>query len=134
MLGIARGTVVSLKLMKIVAIAGVIVLPVKARADDQIGAAIAGAVIGAVVGASIPVEQRQPAREYIYRDRERPPSYAYTEDLEVGQRFAYGPHGTRELPREYGAPGYHYDVVNRRAVIFEPHTRRIIQVYDPYDD
>ena len=109
-------------------------MPGLAKADDRAGAAIAGAVIGAIVASSIPVEQREPAREYIYRDRERQRSYEYYGDLSPGQRFGYGPHGSRELPRQYGVEGYHYDVVNRRAVVFQPHTRRISQVYDVNDE
>lgn len=122
------------KLINVAAVAGLLFLPAKAIADDRAGAAIAGAVIGALVASSIPAEQQQPAGEYIYRDRERPRSYEYYGDLEVGQRFGYGPHGSRELPRQYGVEGYHYDVVNRRAVVFQPHTRRIIHVYDVNDE
>ena len=123
-----------LKLMSVAAIAGILFSPAKAGADDRAGAAIAGAVIGALVASSIPVEQQGSAREYIYRDRERPRSYDYYGDLQVGQRFGYGPHGSRELPRQYGVEGYHYDVVNRRAVVFQPYTRRIIHVYDVNDE
>lgn len=124
----------NLKLMNVAAVAGLLLMPGHASADDRAGAAIAGAVIGALVASSIPVQQREPAREYIYRDRERPRSYEYYGDLSPGQRFGYGPHGSRELPRQYGVEGYHYDVVNRRAVVFQPHTRRIIQVYDVNDE
>jgi hypothetical protein len=124
----------NLKLMNVAAVDGLLLMPGQASADDRAGAAIAGAVIGALAASAIPVEQREPAREYIYRDRERPRSYEYYGNLEVGQRFGYGPHGSRELPRQYGVEGYHYDVVNRRAVVFQPHTRRIIHVYDVNDE
>lgn len=123
-----------LKVLNVAAAAALLLMPGLAKADDRAGAAIAGAVIGAIVASSIPAEQREPAREYIYRDRERPRSYEYYGDLSPGQRFGYGPHGSRELPRQYGVEGYHYDVVNRRAVVFQPHTRRIIQVYDVNDE
>lgn len=123
-----------LKIMSVAAVTGLLLMPVQASADDRAGAAIAGAVIGALAASAISVEQREPVREYIYRDRERPRSYEYYGNLEVGQRFGYGPHGSRELPRQYGVEGYHYDVVNRRAVVFQPHTRRIIHVYDVNDE
>lgn len=129
-----RGNPMFLKIMSVAAVTGLLLMPVQASADDRAGAAIAGAVIGALAASAIPVEQREPAREYIYRDRERPRSYEYYGNLEVGQRFGYGPHGSRELPRQYGVEGYHYDVVNRRAVVFQPHTRRIIHVYDVNDE
>ena len=103
-----------------------------ARADDAVGAAIAGALIGAAVASGVPVEQRAPLREYVVR--ERPRSYVYEEELAPGREFRPGPYGTREVPPEYGVPGYHYSVVNNRAVIFHPHTRQIIHVYEPYDD
>ncbi len=121
-----------LKIMSVAATAAVFLSPATARADDAVGAAIAGAFIGAAVASGVPVEQRQPLRQYIVR--ERPRSYVYQEELTVGREFGYGPYGTLEVPPEYGVPGHHYAVVNNRAVIFHPHTRRIVHVYDPYED
>lgn len=118
--------------MSVAATAGLLVSPIAARADDAVGAAIAGAFIGAAVASGVPVEQRQPLRQYVVR--ERPRSYVYEEELAVGREFRYGPYGTQEVPPEYGVPGHHYAVVNNRAVIFHPHTRRIVHVYDPYED
>ena len=127
-----RGNPMFLKIMSVAATAAVLLSPATARAHDAVGAAIAGAIIGAAVASGVPVEQRQPLRQYVVR--ERPRSYVYEEELAVGRNFGYGPHGTREVPPEYGVPGYHYDVVNHRTVIFHPHTRQIIQVYDPDED
>ena len=121
-----------IKMLRFAAIAGILISPVAARADDAVGAAIAGAFIGAAVASGVPVEQRQPLQQYVVR--EQPRSYAYDEELAVGREFRYGPYGTQEVPPEYGVPGHHYAVVNNRAVIFHPHTRRIVHVYDPYDD
>ena len=121
-----------LKIMSVVATAGLLLSSATARADDAVGAALAGAFIGAVVASGVPVEQRQPLRQYVVR--ERPRSYVYEEELAVGRDFRYGPYGTQEVPSEYGVPGHHYAVVNNRAVIFHPHTRRIVHVYDPYED
>ena len=120
------------KIMSVAATAGLLLSSATAHADDAVGAAIAGAIVGAAVVSGIPVEQRAPLREYAVR--ERPRSYLYEEELAPGREFRPGPYGTREVPPEYGAPGYHYSVVNNRAVIFHPHTRRIIHVYEPYDD
>ena len=121
------------KIMSVAATAGLLLYPATAaRANDAVGAAIAGAIVGAAVASGVPVEQRAPLREYAVR--ERPRSYVYEEELAHGREFRPGPYGTREVPPEYGVPGYHYSVVNNRAVIFHPHTRRIIHVYDPYDD
>ena len=101
---------------------------------DDVGRIIGGAITGVAIatGAVVPYERRESLRTYVVR--ERPRSYVYDDDLTVGREFRYGPHGTQEVPREYGVPGHHYAVVNNRAVIFHPHTRRIVHVYDPYDD
>ena len=122
------------RIVGVAVVCGLLAVPATVRAENGENAAAAGAFVGGVLTGGFPVERREPAREYIYRDRERPRSYLYSGNLEVGQRFDYGPRGSRELPREYGAEGYHYDVVNRRAVIFHPHTRQIIHVYDANDD
>jgi hypothetical protein len=127
-----EGKAMFFKIMSVAATAGLLVSPVAARADDAVGAAIAGAFIGAAVASGVPVEQRQPLRQYVVR--ERPRSYVYEEELAVGREFRYGPYGTQEVPPEYGVAGHHYAVVNNRAVIFHPHTRRIVHVYDPYED
>lgn len=56
------------------------------------------------------------------------------EELAPGRESRSGPHEKRKVPRAYGVPGYHYSVVNNRAVIFHPNTRRTIHAYEPYDD
>jgi hypothetical protein len=35
-----------------------------------------------------------------------------------------------EVPAEYHAPGYRYTVVNDRAVLVEPRSRRIVEIVD----
>ena len=122
----------SLRILNIAVTAGMLIFSASAHADDSVGAAIAGAFIGAAIASGVPVEQRAPLREYAVRERSR--SYIYEDELAPGREFRPGPYGTREVPAEYGVLGYHYSVVNNRAVIFHPHTRQIIQVYDPYDD
>lgn len=121
------------RIMGVAVACGVFALPATVRAEDGENAAIISGLIGGALAASVPYEQRQPLRQYVVR--ERPRSYVYDEELAVGREFRYGPYGTQEVPEEYGVPGHHhYAVVNNRAVIFHPHTRRIIHVYDPYDD
>ncbi len=107
-------------------------VPNAASADD-VGRIIGGAITGAAIatGALVPYEQREPLRAYAVR--ERPRSYVYDDELAVGREFRYGPYGTQEVPPEYGVPGHHYAVVNNRAVVFHPYTRRIVHVYDPYE-
>lgn len=58
------------------------------------------------------------------------PSYRYSSPVVVGAILPDEGIVYREIPAEYGAPGYRYTVVNERAVVVEPRTRRIIQVID----
>ena len=88
------------RIMGVAVLCGLFALPATVHAENgSNAAAIVGGIVGGALAASIPQEQLRPAREYIYQDRERPRSYEYYGDLEVGQRFGYGPHGSRELPR-----------------------------------
>jgi hypothetical protein len=34
------------------------------------------------------------------------------------------------VPDRYGMAGHHYTIVNNRAIVYHPQTRRIIHVYD----
>jgi hypothetical protein len=123
----------NVKVIATVLSVGTLIMPAVSRADDAaIGGAIAGAIVGAAIASGVPVERREPLREYVVR--ERPPSYVYDEEVVVGRELPPGPYESREVPEEYGVPGHHYAVINNRAVIFHPQTRRIIHVYDPYDD
>jgi hypothetical protein len=96
-------------------------------------AVAAGVVTGLVVGTAIatgavPLEHREPLRGYI--NREPPPYYQYDDEVVVGSELRPGAYQTYPVPDQYGVPGHHYAVVNNRAVIFHPQTRRIIHVYD----
>ncbi|MGO4674891.1 DUF1236 domain-containing protein [Bosea sp. 2YAB26] len=65
-----------------------------------------------------------------YVIEQRLPSYSYGRPVVVGTILPDEGIVYREVPAEYGAPGYRYTVVNERAVVVEPRTRRIIQVID----
>ncbi|RDJ19712.1 DUF1236 domain-containing protein [Bosea caraganae] len=56
------------------------------------------------------------------------PSYSYDPPIAVGTILPDEGVAYREVPVEYGAQGYRYTVVNGRAVVVEPRTRRVIQI------
>jgi Protein of unknown function (DUF1236) len=96
---------------------------------DPVAGAVEGAIVGAaiVTGAVVPYEQREPLRGYVYREPR--PVYRYDDEVEVGRELRPGPYESYPVPDQYGVPGHHYAIVNNRAVIFHPQTRRIIHVY-----
>ena len=55
-------------------------------------------------------------------------SYSYAQPVVVGTVLPEQGVVYREVPEEYGAKGYRYTVVNDRAVVVEPRTRRIVQI------
>jgi hypothetical protein len=58
------------------------------------------------------------------------PSYRYARPVAVGAVLPARGLVYREVPAEFGAPGYRYTVVNERPVVVEPRTRRIVQIID----
>jgi hypothetical protein len=98
--------------------------------NDPVAGAVAGAIVGAAIatGAVVPYEQREPLRGYVYREPR--PVYRYEDEVVVGRELRPGPYESYPVPDQYGVPGHHYAVVNGRAVIYHPQTRRIIHVYD----
>jgi hypothetical protein len=98
--------------------------------SDPVAGAVAGALAGVAIatGAVVPYEQREPLRGYVYREPR--PVYRYEDEVVVGRELRPGPYESYPVPDQYGVPGHHYAVVNGRAVIFHPQTRRIIHVYD----
>jgi hypothetical protein len=97
---------------------------------DPVAGAVAGAIEGAAIatGAIVPYEQREPLRGYVYREPR--PVYRYEDEVVVGRELRPGPYESYPVPEQYGVPGHHYAIVNNRAVVFHPQTRRIIHVYD----
>jgi hypothetical protein len=98
--------------------------------SDPVAGAIAGAIVGAAVatGAIVPYEHRAPLREYVVRESR--PSYVYDDEVVVGRELRSGPYESYPVPERYGVPEHHYAVVNNRVVVFHPHTRRVIHVYE----
>jgi hypothetical protein len=98
--------------------------------SDVVAGAVAGAITGAAIatGAIVPYEHREPLHEYIVHENR--PSYRYEDEVVVGRELPPGPYESYPVPERYGVPDHHYAIVNGRAVVFHPQTRRIIHVYD----
>jgi hypothetical protein len=98
--------------------------------SDVVAGAVAGAITGAAIatGAIVPYEHREPLHEYIVHENR--PSYRYEDEVVVGRELPSGPYESYPVPERYGVPDHHYAIVNGRAVVFHPQTRRIIHVYD----
>jgi hypothetical protein len=97
---------------------------------DPVAGAVAGAIVGAAIatGAVVPYEHREPLREYIVRENR--PSYRYDDEVVVGRELPRGAYESYPVPERYGVTEHHYAIVNGRAVVFHPQTRRVIHVYD----
>jgi hypothetical protein len=114
----------------------VAVLPVTAHGQDVMrgdgpGERLGDAVDHAVNAAEaiLGVEERPRFREYVIHEHR--PSYRVSEQVHVG--YMLPEHGVTlyEVPPEYHVrPGYRYAVVNDRAVIVEPRSRRIVEIID----
>jgi hypothetical protein len=50
-------------------------------------------------------------------------------EVVVGRELPPGAYESYPVPERYGVPEHHYAIVNNRAVIFHPQTRRVIDVY-----
>jgi hypothetical protein len=101
-----------------------------AQSDAAVAAGVVtGLVVGtAVATGAIPMEQREPLREHVYRDPR--PYYRYDDEVAVGRDMRPGAYESYPVPDQYGVPGHHYAYVNDRVVVFHPQTRRIIHVYE----
>ena len=98
--------------------------------QDPVAGAVAGAIVGAAIatGAIVPYEHREPLREYVVRENR--PSYRYDDEVVVGRELRHGPYESYPVPEHYGVREHHYAIVNNRVVVFHPHTRRVIHVYE----
>lgn len=90
--------------------------------------AVVGGVGGAVVGAIIGDATTPRFRTYVVE--QQIPSYTYAEPIVVGTVLPAEGVVYRQLPAEYNAPNYRYTVVNNRAVVVEPQTRRVVQIIE----
>ena len=118
-------------LIRILAVAAVTMVTSHAAMaqTDVVAGAVAGAVAGvAIATGAVPIEHREPLREYIVRENR--PSYVYSDEVVVGRTLPPGAYETYPVPERYGVPGHHYTIVNGRPVVLHPQTRRIIHVYD----
>jgi len=86
------------------------------------------AIAAIATGAIVPYEHREPLHEYIVHENRS--SYRYEDEVVVGRELPPGPYESYPVPERYGVPDHHYAIVNGRAVVFHPQTRRIIHVYD----
>ncbi len=101
-----------------------------ARAAGPVGAVVGGAVGGVAGGISglLGLDQRPRFREYVVNARR--PSYRYNGNLTVGAELPETGVTYYDVPAEYGVRDYRYTVVNERAVLVDPRTRRVIQVIE----
>ena len=130
-------------MMKTIAFAAALaILPVTAFAQssgavirDPTGGATRDPALGVV--APGPALARDPAGGTMIDDTPRfrtyvieqaVPSYTYARPVAVGTVLPDEGIVYREVPAEYGVQGYRYTVVNERAVVVEPRTRRIVQI------
>lgn len=90
-----------------------------------VGGAVVGGVTGGIIGDNTP-------RFRTYVVEQRVPSYTYAEPVTVGTVLPQRGVVYREVPAEFGerASGYRYTVVNNRAVLVEPQSRRIVQIIE----
>jgi Protein of unknown function (DUF1236) len=101
------------------------------REAGPVGAVVGGAIGAAAgtIGGILGVEERPRFREYIVRQRH--PSFPFHEEVRVGAVLPEEGITYYEVPAEYHAkPGYRYAVVNDRPVIVEPHSRRIVDIFE----
>ena len=103
------------------------------RGNDAAGpvGAIVGGAVGAVTGGInglLGIDQRPRFREYVVKEHR--PSYQYDESLAVGVVLPVDGVEYYEIPAQYGVTQYRYTVVNKRVVLVEPGTRRIVQIVE----
>jgi Protein of unknown function (DUF1236) len=101
------------------------------RAAGPVGAVVGGAIGAATgtVGGILGVEERPRFREYVVRERH--PSFRYHDEVRVGAVLPDRGLTLYAVPREYHVrPGYRYAIVNDRAVIVEPRSRRIVEIIE----
>ena len=100
------------------------------RAAGPVGAIVGGTVGGVVGGVNgvLGIDQRPRFRTYV--SGQNRPSYQYRENLAVGVVLPSDGVTYYDVPQEYGASNYRYTVVNGRAVLVEPSTRRIVEIVE----
>ena len=102
--------------------AGLVLLPAAAFAQNQ------GQPNGLPEPPSMRSEMMPRFKEYVLT--QRPTSFTYSQPVAVGTVLPQQGVVYSEVPAEYGVSGYRYTVVNNRAVLVEPSTRRVIQIIE----
>ena len=102
--------------------AGLVLLPAAAIAQGQ------GQPNGLPEAPSMRSELTPRFKEYVIT--QRPTSFTYAQPLTVGMVLPQQGVVYREVPAEYGVSGYRYTVVNDRAVLVEPNSRRVVQIIE----
>jgi len=102
-------------------------------ATGAVGGAIVGGPVGAVVGAGIGavaggLSDQQAPQFHQYVVTQSVPSYTYQGDVVVGATLPASGIQYYEVPAQYGVKGYRYTVVNKRTVLVDPTTHRVVQV------
>ena len=82
---------------------------------------------GAIVG-GLADERRPRFRQHVVK--QRPPSYRYQQEVQVGAVLPSSGVTYYEVPAEYGVRDYRYTVVNDRTVLVDPRTHRVIQIIE----
>lgn len=100
------------------------------RVGGPVGAIVGGTVGGVVGGVAgvLGVDQRPRFRSYVVDQRR--PSYHYRENVAVGVVLPEEGVTYYDVPPEYGVRDYRYTVVNDRAVLVDPRTRRIVDIVE----
>lgn len=125
------------KTIFIAATLGALVPAAAASAQGVIVGTPSGTPDGTVVvgpeerGTTVILQRDMRPRFNEYVVREQIPSYSYDEDVVVGAELPSAGVRYYEVPAQYHvAPRYRYTVVNKRPVIVDPSTRRIVEVID----
>lgn len=92
-------------------------------ASAQYTVGTTGPVIGIISEEHLPVFRR-------YVVEERLPSFAIDDPVVVGATLPEVGVVYYDVPERFGATTHRYTIVNDRAVLVEPRSRRIIQVID----
>ena len=106
-------------------------VPAKANAQQVLWALSLGGTIGGVVGGVagvLGVDARPRFHHYVVEEHRH--SYRYEGDVRVGAVLPEAGVTYYDVPPEYGVRDYRYTVLNDRAVLVDPRTRRIVEVVE----
>ena len=126
---IAKELTMRNQILAITAIMAAMSAPIAAQAQsDTVGIVRGGSVMIDDDIDGIALDQRPAFREYIVR--ERVPNYTIPDRVVIGGVLPETGVTYYDVPQTFGVTPYRYTVVNGRTVLFEPRTRRIVQVIE----